>query len=386
MSYNIVFYCPDSHIVSNWNVLNKKGVGGGITARIRIAHALAQIGHQVSLYINCPRNETIQKVKYRHFSQLKDIKTDVFIAASSGGDFDLGVSSDSVQARLKILMVHGGTLPRNVSLESFDYIYILSNFVRGVAEKQWHINPNRFFVVYHGIAEENFGAAKIKRDPHKLAYLGHPSKGLDTAITIFRMLKQVDTEYSFHIFGGNRLWGGQDEPVPLEAGLVYHGLVGQKDLACKLQEMGFSLNLQSREEPFGMVVTESMRAGCIVLASQVGAFPEIIQNGYNGFLVAGNHAETETREYSVSLIRMLVQNTGYSEYIRRNAIHSPMTWQVIAKAWEGHWNWLFNPSISEGISATKIKAGCSLCAGEMLLLSDGLHCLKCGHYQKAFND
>jgi glycosyltransferase involved in cell wall biosynthesis len=387
MRYHIVFYCPDSHILSNWNVLNKTGVGGGITARIRIAHALAQTGHKVVMYINCPRNETIRGVEYRHYSQMRKIETDIFIVTSSGGAYDLGgLTSIPVQAKLKLLMVHGEVLPGNVPLENFDYIYILSNFIRDVAEKQWEVDPSRFFVVYHGVAEENFASLKIKRDPHKLVYFSHPSKGLDTAISIFRILRRTDPRYLLHIFGGNRLWGGQDETLLHEDGIIYHGLIGQKELAHHLQGMGFSLNLQSRPEPFGMVITESMRAGCIVLASPVGAFPEIIQNGYNGFLVSGDHTEPETWEYCASLISKLITNIEYSEYIRCNAIHTPMTLRTIAKAWEGHWSWHFNYPARQNLIDQNIKEACSLCNGEMLMLADGLHCIRCGHFQRGCND
>ena len=38
------------------------------------------------------------------------------------------------------------------------------------------------------------------------------------------------------------------------------------------------------EEPFGMVVAESLAAGTPVLAMRRGAMPEVIEHGYNGFL------------------------------------------------------------------------------------------------------
>ncbi len=38
------------------------------------------------------------------------------------------------------------------------------------------------------------------------------------------------------------------------------------------------------EEPFGMVVAESMAAGTPVLAMRRGAMPEVIDHGRNGFL------------------------------------------------------------------------------------------------------
>jgi glycosyltransferase involved in cell wall biosynthesis len=88
-----------------------------------------------------------------------------------------------------------------------------------------------------------------------------------------------------HVYGGSKLWGEEDAPFLLEPGVVDHGMVGQKDLARALMGMGFSIHLQTRQEPFGLSVIESMRRGCIVIASSVGAYPEIITHAFNGFLI-----------------------------------------------------------------------------------------------------
>ena len=45
------------------------------------------------------------------------------------------------------------------------------------------------------------------------------------------------------------------------------------------------------EEPFGNVTTEAMMRGTAVIASAVGAQPEIISEGKTGFLVAPNDVE-----------------------------------------------------------------------------------------------
>ena len=41
---------------------------------------------------------------------------------------------------------------------------------------------------------------------------------------------------------------------------------------------GFSLNLQAIEDSFGMSIIEAMQAGSVVVASPLGAYPEITKS------------------------------------------------------------------------------------------------------------
>jgi hypothetical protein len=151
-----------------------------------------------------------------------------------------------------------------------------------------------------------------------------------------------------------------------------------------MQACGFSLNLQAREEPFGMVVIESMRAGCIVLASSAGAFPEIVQHGYNGFLIGGDHTEEATQIRAAELILELSQRPDYSNFIRRNAIAYPLDWSILAEAWEGHWDWALGGRQSR---PDHLRLGtCPGCGADWLPLADGLHCTGCGRYQREPQD
>lgn len=385
MKYEVLFYCPDRHISYDIRTLEKAGIGGGATARVRIAHALARRGHRVTLYINCRREGTFAGVRYWHFSSFDGEAADVFIATTSGGEMDLkDLHPSEVHSRIKILMLHGVDLPKSVQTADFDFLYLLSNFVRKIAVENWHVDAQKVFVTHRGVTAEYYGQpVHLERDRFNLVYLAHPSKGLDTALAVWRMLKDHDERFSLHVFGGNRLWGEPEQSVPAEPGLIDHGLTGQRRLAHSLCRMSFALNLQSREEPFGMAVIEAMRAGCFVLASAVGAFPEIIRNGYDGFLIPGHHAEPATREYTTRLILELMRHPGYMNTIRRNAIHSPLTWDVVAETWEEHWDGWFGGQKARGKAEDAQLGKCALCQGNLLPFADGLHCMKCGHYQRA---
>lgn len=384
MKYQVVFYCPDQHIQYDVRTLDQRGVGGGVTSRIRMAHALARKGHEVYLYVNCAEEGMNDGVTYTHFSKYSRQDADIFIAGTSGDKLDLGsIQISRIKAGKKLLMIHGVDLPANVNTDEYDSVYLLSNFVRTIAINKWQVTPRKVFVTYRGIEEQNFSSITNQtRDPFSLVYLGHPSKGLDTALAIFRNLHSFDPRFSLHIFGGNQLWGEKEQTMQAEEGLVVHGLVGQKQLAAELYKFGFSLNLQAREEPFGMTVIESMRAGCIVLASPVGAYPELIYTGYNGFLVPGLHTDPQTREKASRLIMELLTNPGYMNYIRTNSIKFPLTWDMVAAAWESHWDWMTTPTDKQKDLYESTLGKYIFRNRSLLMLADGLHCVECGHYDR----
>jgi len=377
MKYKISLYCPDSHILYDINTLNHKGVGGGITSRIRLAHALARLGHDVTVYVNCPHNKKIQGVRYIHHSKCKVIDTDVFIASTSGGEFDLGsLQTMQIATRLKILMLHGVPLPNHVNYSDFDFVYFPSNFVKDTFCQQTQLDQSHTFIAYRGVEESYFRKTNTKRNPFNLVYLGYPEKGLTNAQSVFRILRDSDPRFNLHVFGGYGLWGDTQTAIPDEPGLVDHGMVGQKKLIPQLLQMSINLNLQAIQEGFGLAAYESMRAGCVVIASRIGIFPEVLRQGYNGFLVDGVHTDVATHETTAKLILKLISQPEYLSFVRQNAMHTPFSWQTIAKTWQGHWDWVLS---KHGDSNT--FAPCSKCAGALIPLADGFHCIECGNYQ-----
>jgi hypothetical protein len=124
-----------------------------------------------------------------------------------------------------------------------------------------------------------------------------------------------------------------------------------------------------------------MRAGCVVLASEVGAFPEIIRSEYDGFLLKGKTSEESTLQEASEIILDLAKNEDNRKRISLNAAVSPLTWRIIAKAWAEHWDWVMNEKSPTG----SVLEGCTACKSDVLALSDGRHCLGCGRYSKNIN-
>jgi len=379
----ITIYSPDRHILYDGSMPDRVGVGGGLTARIRIAAALARRGHRVSVICNCPRECVGRGVHYIPLDAARRIECDALVMHSSGGGLDLTpLLAVPVEARVRVIVLSGTDLPKGSEELHPDAIYVCSNFIRTEMRRYPFVARERVFVAHYGVNRWNrAGLVNPPRDSRRLIYSSHPSKGLDASREVARRLRRKDSRFTFHWFGGNRLWGGADDAPPEEPGMVWGGLIHQRRLAAEYKRSGFAMQLQTRPEPFGITVVEAMAAGCLVVASPVGAFTELIRNGENGFLVNGDPSSPETVERAAELIWSVCQDPKLMRKIRRRAFDTPFEWDVIAEVWEAHLNWLSDRGRARNLEAA--WARCLECGRSCLALADGYHCTGCGYFARS---
>jgi glycosyltransferase involved in cell wall biosynthesis len=375
----VVIYAPDRHILYDAHTPDRKGVGGGITARIRLAHALAGLGHQVRVVGNVPRSHSVHGVFYQPLDKVNEINCDVIVLTSSGGALDLApILQIPVRSRLRQVWVHGNARLKGLEQVGYDQMVVVSNYVRREVCREWGVPAGKVCVVYNGVNPARahpFFHAGIQRDPFRLIYSGHPSKGLEAALGVIRLLRKSQPRFELHVYGGNRLWGEKESGLKHEAGVFYHGLVGQQRLADAFKTSNYSIHLQAIPEGFGLGLVEAMTAGCIVLASPVGAIPELVRPGVNGFLFPGDHLSGTTWQAVAELILQQAQAPAALDGMRTNAMATPLDWQTVARAWTGQWEWALGRS--EGIFSGQ---ACPECDGPRLSLADGEHCTSCGNF------
>ena len=127
-----------------------------------------------------------------------------------------------------------------------------------------------------------------------------------------------------------------------------------------------------------MVLTESMLHGAIPLASNVGAYPEVVVNGQNGFLIRDDYLSDEAQSLAAEWILRLNQNPQLAAYIRRNAMNIPWDWDTMARVWAGYFEWV----IHRNGTLLPDRQRCIRCDGGLLSLADGYHCIECGWYHQ----
>ena len=158
-------------------------------------------------------------------------------------------------------------------------------------------------VIHHGVdpADIPFGDG---RGGYAL-FLGRmdPSKGVVEAVMAaraagvpLRIAAKMSAREELDYFRGvvSPLLGGNEE------------FVGEPDAAGKLALLGGAvalINPLQWDEPFGMVMIESLAAGTPVVAEPRGAAPEIVDDGVTGFLRNGTDALGEALREAAGLDR-----------------------------------------------------------------------------------
>jgi len=381
MTWDVVIYCPDTHILYDATLPDQRGVGGGLMARIRLAQALARGGHRVTVIANVSRPHVRAGVTYLPLDQAERKRTaDVLILDSSGGALSLEPALNlSIRASLREVRVQGFAPIRGLDRLAFDFIIPCSNFILNVIHRDWGLNERPAFVIYNGFPKlpelSRIRSLFHRRDPFRLIYTSHPSKGLESALAVLDRLRVRDPRYHLYVFGGDALYGGRDTPIPRHAGVIYMGTRGQPQVLRALERSAVAILLQDRPEPFGMVLTEAMYYGAIPVASPVGAYPEIIRHGWNGFLIPGDHRSEEARSEAAECIHRLTQQPDWADTIRRNARQIPWDWDTQARVWVNHWTWVLR-----GEGHFLEAQACTVCGGRLLQTADGPHCISCGRY------
>lgn len=384
MTYSIIIYCPDQHIRYRADTPDTEGVGGGVTARIRLAQALAGLGHEVTVLSHVPEPHSSQGAAFLPLDEAqKEREVDVLLLTTSGDGLNLkSALSLPIQARQREVWVHGTIPVQGLDALDPDIVVAVSNFIREVARDEWGLPEEKLFVIHNGFQGYPGllpGQSTWERDPYSLIYTSHPSKGLEAALGVLRVLRKRDERYRLHVYGGYGLWGEEEQVSDDQPGVVYHGMVGQQEVARALRRASYSLHLQSRREPFSLSLVEAMGYGCIPIVSPVGGNREAVRHGGNGFWVEGDHHSPEVQTRTADLIQTLVESPDFCALIRDNAAHIPWTWETQARTWRDHWRW----ALGEGGQTLETPdLHCPHCGGKWLLAADGYHCLSCGAYSR----
>jgi len=149
-------------------------------------------------------------------------------------------------------------------------------------------NLNYAATIYNGIDLGAFPFSGSHDD--YLLFIGRlqPEKGLAEAVQIARMTGEKLLIIGPPVTG--EYWDKKIAPY-LGDKIQYLGFVPREELFKYYQRAKVTLAPIQWEEPFGLILTESMACGAPVIAFARGSVPEIVVEGKTGFIIKDNNLE-----------------------------------------------------------------------------------------------
>ncbi|MFN0071043.1 MAG: glycosyltransferase family 4 protein [Chloroflexota bacterium] len=151
-------------------------------------------------------------------------------------------------------------------------------------------------VVHNGIDVVTFKATRSENKsaaacPMRLVYSGRlsPEKGIATAIKAVAILTDADCAVHLTIVGSGSSdyedeLRTQAKTLGVASNVSFLGRIDRSKLPELYARMDIMIVPSIWEDPLPRVIQEGMAAGLVVVGTQIGGIPEIIQDGVNGLL------------------------------------------------------------------------------------------------------
>ena len=188
-----------------------------------------------------------------------------------------------------------------------DKIINISNYEQNQAI-EYGLNKNKMVMIYNGVEDKiNKSNLKLNWDNNKinLLFVGRldRQKGLDLFLDVYDKMKLKNIH--LYVIGTSVL----DNNLPKSTEYVtYLGWVDNKDIDVYYQTCD-AVIMPSRWEGFGLVAVEAMRNLKPVIASNVGALPELIKNNTNGYIFDIKN-DKKLKEILLNINKNELQNLG----------------------------------------------------------------------------
>lgn len=292
-----------------WFTIPPKGYGGTERVVELLVQGYCELGHEVYLLAvkgsmcppNCTLVEVLDKGMYEYIDgfNFKSIENYEFMAYAKLGEL---LQTEKIDVVHNHMGIHPIALTRFINTPFYttyhssiapDFPVLAKEFVDAnyisVSNAQRSVAPEMNWVstISNPIDMNKFQPRAAENNGDYLFFIGSLSKdkGLDIAVEL-----ALNTDSKLKIAGkfqdaaGEEWFNSEIKPHIDGVNIEFIGEVNDEEKK-ELYSNASALVFPSRwNEAFGLVAIEAMASGVPVIGSNMGAIPEIVQNGINGFV------------------------------------------------------------------------------------------------------
>jgi len=181
-----------------------------------------------------------------------------------------------------------------ISLSNTKYNIAVSHFTKNAINKIYNIDVLK--VIHNGVDVSKFKKIKNKDTfSYNIFYYGTLSdaKGVNILCEVFNEIIKIYPKAKLNIIGRGEKYKqhliNNVLSILSKKNTTFYSNIQHNDIPKILQNADICI-FPSKNETFGLTVTEAMACEKVVITSNIGSFKEIIINNKNGF-IANNHTE-----------------------------------------------------------------------------------------------
>lgn len=196
-------------------------------------------------------------------------------------------------------------------------VFALGRYVRDSLVADYRVAPHRAFAIGAGPNIE-IGPRSAVTGSHNILFVGTDwvRKGGPCLLAAFRLVRELYPQACLYIIGCN-------PQLDEEPGVYVVGHVAPEDLPPYFSGARMFV-LPTEFEAFGIAFAEALHYGLPIIGSAIGAIPEMVEDGVNGYLVQPGDVETLARRID-ALLESDELALRYGEASYRRA--AQFTWQ-----------------------------------------------------------
>ena len=214
----------------------------------------------------------------------------------------------------------------------------------------FNVPDTRSVVIKNGIDYEELKLKKdfTYKDPLRLVYFSTPWRGLDVLLNTMELLKD-EKDIVLDVYSSTIIYGDgfhiENEPKFLKLyeqardlkNVNYKGYLHHNELMEKLKEYHVSVHPSTFEETFCISAMEALAAGCMLIATDLGAIPETCAEFpvYIPYSSDKKHLAVQTAE-SIRQAREILSARDISQSLKFQQQYYKYyyDWKVIGSFWD----------------------------------------------------